>query len=76
MTTISGVVVQKIFARGTRSEHDALYIHCGDHEYVLRRINANPFQDDLLLSFKGKTVIAKGLLIKNTFMANEIKEKI
>ena len=74
-TTISGVVVQKVFARGTKSEHDALYIHCGDHEYVLRRLNANPFQDDLLLSFKGKTVVAKGVLTNNTFLAKEIEEK-
>ncbi len=75
-TTISGLVVQKAFARGSKSEHNALYIDCGDHEYILRRLNANPFQDDLLLSFKGKTVVAKGVLTNNTFLAKEIEEKI
>ena len=74
--TISGVVVQKPFARGTKSEHEAIYIHCGDHEYVLRRINGNPFFDEILHSYKGKEVTVRGVLANNTFLAKDIKVRL
>ena len=71
--TIRGVVIEKTYARGTKSQHEALYIQTTEHEYVLRRINANPFHDDWLHEFKGKEVTATGVLDKNTFLARDIK---
>ena len=72
--TISGLVIEKNFARGTKSEHESLYLITSEKEYVLRRLNANPFQDDKLLEFKGKQVTVTGILNKNTLLAKEIKE--
>lgn len=71
--TIRGIVIEKTYARGTKSQHEALYIQTSEHEYVLRRINANPFQDEELQEYKGKEVTATGVLDKNTFLAREIK---
>lgn len=73
--TISGLVIEKNFAGGSKSEHESLYLLTSEKEYVLRRLNANPFHDQHLLGFKGKQVTVTGILDKNTFLAKEIKEK-
>lgn len=43
---LDGDVVKKRLGRGSKSDHDAVFLRAGSNEYVLRRPGANPFEDD------------------------------
>jgi hypothetical protein len=70
---LSGKVIQKKFAAGSKSEHDAFYLETEKDCYHLRRLGGNPFADTRLKDLLGKKVIAKGLLNKTLFIAHWIE---
>ena len=72
--TLSGKVIEKLFGKGTKSEHEACYLKTDHEEYKLRRIGGNPFFDPVLQVYLGKNVICRGIIDKKTFLAREIKE--
>lgn len=71
---ISGRVVIKKIAKGSKSEHEGVYLETDKESFVLRKIGANPFRDDTLEKMEGKMVTATGLLNKNLFLARDVKE--
>lgn len=71
---LEGKVLQKQFAKGSKSEHDALYLETEQGSFVLRRVGGNPFSDPVLKKLIGKKVMATGTINGHLFLATEIKE--
>lgn len=71
MDAFIGIVMKGPFAKGTKSEHEAVYLETGQGTYVLRRQGGNPFQDPQLEKLVGKKVRCEGELSGYTLiMAN------
>lgn len=73
---LSGKVVIKKIAKGSKSERDAVLLQTDDKEYVLRKLGGNPFQDTSLESLAGKSITATGIADRNLFLVKEIKERL
>jgi hypothetical protein len=71
---LKGKIVAGKFGGGSKSEHEAIYIHTEKGEYVLRLVGDNPFENSELRSLIGKDVVATGTLKSYLFLAKEIKE--
>ena len=65
---LSGSVVKKTFAEGSKSERPAIYLISDRGEYLLRRRGANPFRDPELEALVGHRVICRGTLHDYTFI--------
>jgi hypothetical protein len=72
---ISGIVVLKPFAEGSKSEHEGVWIDTGEQLYKLRKSGGNPFHDDSLNELVGKQITATGILHDYTFVITDIEEK-
>lgn len=72
--TVTGKVVKKLFAKGSKSEHDAICIENEQGIYKLKRMGGNPFNDPELEKLIGKKVTATGVIDDHQFIATEIKE--
>jgi hypothetical protein len=70
---LCGKVVKKPFARGSKSEHEAIFLVLDDGtgEYVLRRTGENPFRDEELEKLVGRSICAKGLIHGYTFLMSQ-----
>jgi hypothetical protein len=66
--TIEGLVIKKPFARGTKSEHEAVCLVSAEGEFVLRRAGGNPFSDPELDELVGKEIRAEGDVVGYTFV--------
>ena len=73
LTVLTGNVIQKKFAEGSKSEHTAIYLQTETMSYQLRRLGANAFADPKLKGLVGKKVKAKGLLNDTLFIAHSIE---
>jgi hypothetical protein len=71
---ISGQVVKGPFAKGSKSEHDAIFLNSEKGRYVLRRQGGNPFYDPELEKLLGKTIRGKGVVTDYTFLLSEWSE--
>jgi hypothetical protein len=70
---LTGKVIQKKFAPGSKSEHDAIYIETDQGDFQLRRLGGNPFSDPDLIKLVGKKITATGVLNGKLFIANALK---
>lgn len=73
---LSGKVVEKKFAAGSKSEHDAVFLETDEGSYQLRRVGGNPFNDTVLRKLIGKKIIAIGTLHQSLFLAKQLKEDL
>jgi len=71
---ITGKITIRPFAKGSKSERDAVYIDTDKGSYVLQKTDENPFERSPLHELEGKTVQAVGELDKYLFLAREVKE--
>lgn len=71
---LTGKVIQKNFAPGSKSEHDAIYIETDHGDFRLRRRGGNPFSDPELKKLVGKKIIATGMLNDKLFIANTVRD--
>jgi hypothetical protein len=71
---ISGKVIRKTFAAGSKSEHEAVYLQDGDNNYKLKKAGGNPFYDESLERLVGKQVTVTGKVDGYMLIASEIKE--
>ena len=71
---LTGKVIKKTFGKGSKSEHEAIYIDTGEKAYKLKRVGANPFYDKTLEDLVGKQITATGKLDDYLFLVKEIKE--
>lgn len=60
--TFDGLVIQKRWGVGTKSEHDAVFLKTprGEHRMIQR--GANPFDNPALRKLVGKTITVTGFL--------------
>ena len=72
--TITGKVIKKLFAKGSKSEHEAICIQTEEGVYKLKRMGGNPFKDAELEKLVGKDVKATGTIDDYQFIATEITE--
>ncbi len=59
---LSGSVVRKPFAEGTKSERTAIYLIADQRHYLLRREGGNPFHDPILEALAGSKIRCEGSL--------------
>lgn len=71
---LKGKVICKTFGKGSKSEHEAIYLETEQGEYVLRKAGSNPFENKELNEFVGKQVVATGAVKAYLFVVEEIKE--
>jgi len=72
---LKGKVVEVSFGKGSKSEHNAVYLDTGENKYRLKRIGGNPFYDETLHNLIGKTIEAEGKLTDYFFeITNEPEE--
>ncbi|HWW40253.1 hypothetical protein [Pedobacter sp.] len=75
MMKLTGKIILKPFATGSKSEHDAVYLETTTGDYLLQRKDDNPFECSDLESFAGKNVTVEGELTDYLFIANDVTEE-
>ena len=71
---LTGSVVVKAFAEGSKSEHDAVCLQTIGGTFVLRRVGGNPFNDEVLRDLVGKRITSHGRVKGPYFMMDDFKE--
>jgi len=74
MEEISGQVVKGDFAKGSKSEREAIYLNSEKGRYILRRQGGNPFYDPELEKLVGRTIRGHGEVAGYTFLLSEWSE--
>jgi len=72
--TFNGTVVKKLFARGSKSEHEAVCLVTDQGEFVLRRQGGNPFSDPELDKLVGKQIRCEGQVVGYTLIISAVNE--
>jgi hypothetical protein len=72
---VTGHVIKKLFAAGSKSEREAVILVTDKGEYVLRRKGGNPFFDEELENLVGKTIKCEGDLTGYTFIMTKWTEE-
>jgi hypothetical protein len=70
---LRGRVTRGSYARGSKSEREAIFIETGEARYVLRRKGGPVFADVKLGRFVGHTVECDGFLLGTTLLAERIE---
>jgi hypothetical protein len=70
----NGKVIKKPFARGTKSEHEAVCLATDQGEFVLRRLGGNPFSDPELDQLVGKQIRCEGEVVGYTLIISAWSE--
>jgi hypothetical protein len=71
---ISGKVVQRPVAVGSKSQRDAVMLDTASASYVLRRQGGNPFHDPQLVELVGKQIECTGTLHGDTLIMSSWTE--
>ncbi len=69
---LRGQVTRRVFGKGTKSEHLAVWIDTDRGSFVLRRKGGPAFGDPELDRYVGKTVVCDGFLLSHTLLAERI----
>jgi hypothetical protein len=60
MPSFVGRVVKQKFAKGSKSQHQAVILKTDDGDFKLRLVDGNPFDDPRLNDLIGKTIRCTG----------------
>jgi hypothetical protein len=71
---LRGRVSRGDYAKGSKSERDAVFIDTNDGRYLLRRKGGPVFADDELERHVGRTVECDGFLVGSTLLADSIEQ--
>jgi hypothetical protein len=72
VTSLRGRVTTGIYAKGSKSEHEAMFIETANGRYVLRRKTGPVFNDAELKQYIGHEVECDGFLVGATLLAELI----
>lgn len=61
----------KPFGKGSKSEHDAVYLSTSAGEYVLRRAGGNAFRDPEVDGLVGKEITCEGFTTDHTLIMSQ-----
>jgi hypothetical protein len=70
---LTGNVVMKSFGKGSKSEHNAVFLDSDKGSYKLRRTGGNPFRDPELDQLVGKQITAKGTINEYVFIIDQFE---
>jgi hypothetical protein len=70
---LRGKVVQGDYGKGSKSEHQAVFLEAGQERYLLRRKTGPAFGDEELKQFIGHQVECDGFLVGTTLLVESIK---
>ncbi|MET0785730.1 MAG: hypothetical protein ABWY25_03415 [Paenisporosarcina sp.] len=73
VTSLRGRVTTGLHAKGSKSEHEAIFIETANGRYVLRRKKGPAFGDPELRQYVGHEVECDGFLIGMTLLAERIE---
>ena len=71
---LTGSVVVRRFAEGSKSEHNAVCLETFEGTFVLRRVGGNPFNDEVLHDLVGKKITSHGRIKGPYFMMTDFEE--
>lgn len=71
MPEFIGTVIKKLFGKGSKSEHEAVFLETEHNEYVLRRQGGNPFYDEEMQKLVGKTIRCIGVVTDYTLLISD-----
>lgn len=72
MTRLRGQLAIERVAVGSKSERDALVLHSGGHDYVVRVPGENPFEASSLNDLAGRVVDAEGEVDQQYFFVTHV----
>ena len=72
VTKLRGKVTSGEYGKGTKSEHDAIFIETSRGRYILRRKSGPAFADSSLHRYVGHTVECDGFIVGTTLLADSI----
>lgn len=73
VTSLLGHITTGLYVKGSKSEHEAIFIEAPDGRYILRRKKGPAFDDPELRQYVGHEVECDGFLIGMTLLAERIK---
>lgn len=73
ITGVRGRVSQALYAKGTKSEREAVFIETNDGRYILRLKTGRAFGGTELAQYVGHEVKCDGFLIGTTLLAERIE---
>ena len=65
---VKGKALQKKVAAGSKSERVAVLLQTKRGEYVMQRVGAHPFQDEVLEGLVGRDLVCEGEVLGNTLL--------
>jgi phosphoglucomutase len=71
---LDGHVTKHLAAKGSKSEHQGIFLETEGGSYALRRRGGNPFFDPELEKLVGKTIHCKGTLTEHTLIISDWNE--
>lgn len=69
---LRGRVTRGLYAQGSKSEREAVFLETAEGRYVLRRKTGPVFGDTELEQYVGRDVICDGFLIGTSLLAEKI----
>lgn len=73
-TTLTGSVIKKLIAEGSKSAREAVLLVVGAKEYILRQNGGNPYKDPVLDELVGKTMKCEGRILGHCFILTDWEE--
>jgi hypothetical protein len=70
---LRGRVTRGTYAKGTKSQRQAVFLEAGEQRYVLRRKGGPVFADAKLRRFVGHEVECDGFFVGTTLLADKIE---
>jgi len=70
---LRGRVTRGLYAQGSKSEREAVFLETDKGRYLLRRKTGPVFSDAELEQYVGREVICDGFLVVTTFLAERIE---
>ena len=73
VTRLAGKVVGGLYAKGTKSERQAVFIETASGRYLLRRKTGPVFDDSELVDYVGHRIECDGFIIGTTLLAETLR---
>lgn len=73
VTDLHGRVTQGVYAKGSKSEYDAIFLQNANARYILRQKSGLAFNDSALRQYLGHEVKSDGFLVGTTLLAERIE---
>jgi len=71
VTTVEGEVFRRLYAVGSKSEHEAVMIRTSEGEFLLRRAGGNAFQDSILDQLVGTRIKGTGRRLETVVILDQ-----